>query len=339
MTRNDRFTPALFVWGAALALICFAFLVLGAVSIGIDDVAAVLVNHLSPFEFEQSAAVDAIVWNIRMPRLILAASAGIALGVGGITLQGTYRNPIADPQLVGLSSISSIGAIAGFWLGYATVGPEMAIAAGVVAGVLGGFAVRHISDRAGGDAGRFILIGIAVGLVVGAVVATASVAIHDPRIPDISFWFFGGLGAATWTTAAWVFVAAIVAVAALLPFAGRLDMLSLGFVPARHVGLNVSSVLRTNAILVGGAVGATVGAVGVVGFVGLVAGRIAARTVGPHHRHTIPVAATVGATFVVGSDLIGRVAGHGFEVPVGLITTAIGGVYLVYLILRNRVGS
>jgi iron complex transport system permease protein len=339
MIHNDRFAPSLVVWGSALALICFAFLVLGAVSIGIDDVAAVLVNHLTPFKIEQSAPVDAIVWNIRMPRLILAASAGIALGVGGVTLQGTYRNPIADPQLVGLSSIASIGAITGFWLGYATVGPEIAIAAGAVAGVLGGLVVRHISGRAGGDAGRFILIGIALGLVVGAVVATASVAIHDPRIPDISFWFFGGLGAATWSTAAWVFLAAILALAALLPSSSRLDILSLGFVSARHVGLNVSSVLRTNAILVGGAVGATVGAIGVVGFVGLVAGRIAAKAVGPHHRHTIPMAATVGATFVVGSDLIGRVVGHGFEVPVGLITTAVGGVYLVYLILRNRVAA
>ena len=195
MIHNDRFGPSLVVWGSAFVLLSFAFLVLGAVSIGVDDVAAVLVNHLTPFELEQSASVDAIVWNIRMPRLVLAAAAGIALGVGGVTLQGTYRNPIVDPQLIGLSSIASIGAIAGFWLGYATVGPGIAIAAGVAAGVLGGLAIRHISDRAGGDTARFILIGIAIGLVVGALVATASVAIHDPRIPDISFWFFGGLGA------------------------------------------------------------------------------------------------------------------------------------------------
>ena len=339
MIHNDRFGPSLVVWGSAFVLLSFAFLVLGAVSIGVDDVAAVLVNHLTPFELEQSASVDAIVWNIRMPRLVLAAAAGIALGVGGVTLQGTYRNPIADPQLIGLSSIASIGAIAGFWLGYATVGPGIAIAAGVAAGVLGGLAIRHISDRAGGDTARFILIGIAIGLVVGALVATASVAIHDPRIPDISFWFFGGLGAATWSSAAWVSLTAIMMITALIPTSGRLDILSLGFVSARHVGLNVSSVLRTNAILIGGATGATVGAIGVVGFVGLVAGGIAAKTVGPHHRHTIPMAATVGATFVVGSDLIGRVVGHGFEVPVGLITSAVGGVYLVYLILRNRVAA
>jgi iron complex transport system permease protein len=107
--------------------------------------------------------------------------------------------------------------------------------------------------------------------------------------------------------------------------------------PARHVGVNVTSVVIIATAFVGLGIGASVGAIGVVAFVGLVAGRVAFELVGPHHRFTIPMSGVTGAVFVVTADLLGRLIGHGFEVPVGLITTVLGGAFLVSLILRNKV--
>jgi iron complex transport system permease protein len=334
---SNRFVWILCASIAALVVAGTAFLCLGTVWISPSSVISVVGDHLVRGGADAPSQLDAIVWNIRMPRLVVAACAGMALGVAGTVLQGMFRNPIADPQLVGLSSFAAVGALVGFWFGYATVGPEVAVVAGAIAGLIGALGVRFIASRSGGDPGRFILVGIGVGLAVGAAVATASIAIHDPRIPDTTFWFFGGLSTATWPIAFWVALASAVSIAGVWPFARRFDIMSLGNDPARHIGVNVAAVVTVAAAFVGLGVGASVGAIGVVGFVGLVAARLGSDWVGPHHRSTIPVSGIVGATFVVTADLLGRLIGRGFEVPVGLITTIFGGVFLVALILRNKV--
>lgn len=339
MSRPVGFGRAISVLVIGLAIASIAFLSLGTVWVNPIDALTIVFNNIVPGSESESAQLDAIVWNIRMPRLIVAAMAGAALGVAGTILQGTFRNPIADAQLVGLSSIASVGALIGFWLGYASGGPQIAVAAGAGMGVVAALLVRWIAARSGPDPSRFILVGVGIGLAVGAVVATASIAIHDPRVPDVSFWFFGGLSTATWTVAAWVAVAAVISVVGVTPLARRLDIMSLGNEQARHVGVDVTRVVVMAMVFIGLGVGATVGAIGVVGFVGLVAGRIASDSVGPHHRVMIPVAAMSGAIFVVGADLIGRLVGRGFEVPVGLITTTIGGAFLVGMILRNKVAT
>ncbi|KAA3638449.1 MAG: iron ABC transporter permease [Armatimonadetes bacterium] len=325
-----------------IGLLCVVFTVIvsvsvGSVSVSISDSFRVLASHLLPIDVDVSPLADAIVWNIRMPRAIVALLTGAVLGVTGTVLQGSLKNPIADAQLVGLSSAAAVGALLGFWLGYASGGPTVAVAAGAVSGLLGALAVRWLAGKVGGEPSRFILVGIGAGLGLGALVATASIAIHDPRIPDVTFWFFGGLGAATWGVAGALAIAAMLTLGGIMPLARKLDVLSLGHEPARHVGVNVATTLAVVLALVGLGTGASVGAAGVVGFVGLVGGRVASRMVGPHHKHVIPASAFIGAVFVIGADVVGRIAGLGFEVPVGLITTVLGGAYLVWLIARNKV--
>jgi iron complex transport system permease protein len=337
VSASARFGWILCASVIVLAGVGIAYLCLGTVWVSPNTVFGIIHDHRVPGDAEALSPLDAIVWNIRMPRLLVAAMAGFALGVAGTVLQGMFRNPIADPQLVGLSSFAAVGALAGFWFGYATGGHEVAVAAGAAAGLIGALGVRWIANRSGSDLGRFILVGIGVGLAVGAIVATASIAIHEPRIPDVTFLFFGGLSTATLSIASWVAIATVVSVVGVLPFARRLDILSLGNDPARHVGVNVTSVVIIATAFVGLGVGASVGAIGVVAFVGLVAGRVAFELVGPHHRFTIPMSGVTGAVFVVTADLLGRLIGHGFEVPVGLITTVLGGAFLVSLILRNKV--
>ena len=321
---------------ASVAMIGLAVSI-GSVSLAPSDSIGVLLNHLLPIDISSSSQADAIVWNIRMPRVLVAMLSGATLGVAGTVLQGSLKNPIADAQLVGLSAAASVGALLGFWLGYAASGPTVAVVAAAVAGVAGARTVQWLASRVGGEPTRFALVGMGAGLSLAALVATASIAIHDPRVPDVAFWFFGGLGAATWPVAGALAFAVAVSIGGTAPFSRSLDVLSLGHQPARHVGVNVERVLGAVMALVGLGVGASVGAAGVIGFVGLVGGRVALRLVGPHQRVAIPAAAFIGALFVTGADVIGRVGGRGFEVPVGLVTTILGGTYLVWLIARRQV--
>jgi iron complex transport system permease protein len=327
----------LLVGFAVTTVLVLAGAIIGSADVAASDAIRVIVSHLFGLESDVPAGSDAIVWNIRLPRVLLAVLAGALLGTAGTVLQGSLRNPLADSQLVGLSAVASIGALIGYGVGYASFGVPAAVAGGAVSGLAGAWLVWFLAERTGGEPTRFILVGIGAGLGIGSVVAAASIAIHDPRIPDVTFWFFGGLGAATWSTVGVVLVVTVVCLAGLTPFTRQLDVLSLGREPARHVGVSVTSVLAVVLGFVGLGVGASVGAIGVVGFVGLVGGRVAVSLVGPHHRVALPAAAFTGAAFVAAADLIGRVGGRGFEVPVGLITTVIGGGYLIWLIATRRV--
>ncbi len=321
----------------ATVIVGFVSLSVGAIWIAPWDVVSVMVDHLTPFKVATNAQTDAIVWNIRMPRMVVAAVVGAMLGAAGVVLQGSFRNPIIDAHLVGISAFGSVGALMGFWAGYATVGPHAAVVVAAATGLVGAWLVRRVGGRIAGVPSRFVLVGLASGLAVSAVVAAASIAIHDPRIPDVSFWFFGGLAGATWTTAGWLTLVVALSLAALFPLAGRLDVLALGESAARNIGVNVSVVLAIATSAVGIGVGASVGAAGVIAFVGLVSARVAVDAVGAAHRWSIVTATVLGSGFLVGADAVGRLAGGGFEIPVGLITTTFGGLYLARLVASGKV--
>lgn len=334
-------SPARFVLASTLAtaLLALVALSVGSVWINPADVFRVIASHLTPWVDTPTGGSDAIVWNIRLPRVIVAGAVGAMLAAGASALQGTFRNPIIDAQLVGLSAFSAVGALVGFWLGYASIGPEAAIVGGAVVGSAGAWLVTRVANRVGAQPSRFVLVGVANGLALSALVATAAIAIHDPRIPDVTFWFFGGLSTATWTIASWIVVIAAITCTGIVILGPKIDILGLGDRAARHVGLDVRVVVAATTVFVGVGVGATVGAAGVIGFVGLVAARVTSHRVGPHHRVSIPASAALGALFLIAADTIGRLVGGGFEVPVGLVTTILGGLYLGWLVGTGKVDA
>lgn len=308
----------------------------GATGIAPADTLRVLAERMLPVDLGGSDVADAIIWNVRLPRVLAALGAGAALGVGGVVLQGLFRNPVADPQLVGVSSVASIGVLTGAWIGWDALGPVAAVIGGALAGAAGAGMVRILARNSEGDGSRFILAGIGLGVAVAAAVATAAVALNDPRIPDVAFWFVGGLAGSTWGTAAWVVAIAAVATVVLIPFGRRIDIMSLGTASASHLGVDVMRVTAICLAAVGFGVGAAVGAAGIVGFVGLLAGSRARAIVGAHHRAAIVAAFFLGAWFLMGADALGRVIGGRFEVPVGLVTAILGGPYLVWMIATRR---
>jgi iron complex transport system permease protein len=338
VTLGQR-SPAIVAGIGLLITLVIAFIALsvGTVSISPSETLRILADRVLAINVETSSVADPIVWNIRLPRILAAAGAGAALGLSGTLLQGLFRNNVADPQLVGLSAIGSIGVLVGLLGGWTTWGPVAGVIGGAIVGVAGAGLIRALNRHAGGDPSRFILTGIGFGVSVGAVVAATSIAIHDPRIPDISFWFVGGLAASTWGTALWTIAIAAVGFSMVYPMRHHLDVLSLGALTAQHVGVNVRIVMALSLAAAGLITGAAVGAAGIVAFVGLTAGQLARVVVGSHHRHTLVASVFVGASYLIAADMVGRLVGGRFEVPVGLITAIVGGPFLVWLITSGRV--
>jgi iron complex transport system permease protein len=330
--RRRWIAPALVV---GLLLTAWAALSFGAVAVPSEEVFGVLTRKVGLEWFgEPAPQSEAVVWGIRTPRLLMALGVGAALALVGSALQGLLRNELADPHLLGIGPGAAIGAA----LGSAASGIPGAIAGGVAAGVLTAFAVRRLAVRAAIDPTRIVLAGVALGAALSAWVGFVVFAADRATVPPIEFWLLGSLTGATWRALGTATAFLVITGAVLLLSWRVLDVMSLGEANARHLGIDVDLVRTVLLIASGAAVGATVGAVGVVAFVGLLVPFVARGFTGPSHRHLMPAALGGGALFVAISDLVARLALEPVEIPVGLVTAAVGGPVFLWLLTRPRHG-
>lgn len=328
--RRRWFGPVVAV---SLLAVAGAALSFGAVSVPGTEVLGVLARKFGVEAFaEPTQRAHAVVWGIRMPRLLLGFVVGGSLAVVGGVLQGLLRNEMADPHLLGIGPGAAIGAS----IGSAVGGIPGAISGGVAAGVVTAFAIRRLANRASIDPTRIILSGVALGAALSAWVGFVVFAADRATVPPIEFWLLGSLTGSTWralgTTTVFVVASGIV----LISSARALDVLGLGESSARHLGMDVDLVRTVLLLASGVAVGATVGAVGVVAFVGLLVPYLARKVAGPRHRHLLPASAAGGALFVAASDLASRLVIEPIEIPVGLVTAAVGGPLFLWLLTRRR---
>ena len=338
--RHRRIRPLTLFTILALVLLggSILSLALGAVEISASAVVGILLHHLG-FEGGPSftAAQDSVLWGIRLPRLALGALVGAGLGVAGASLQGIFRNPLADPQLIGVSS----GAALGSTLGIILLGGALGSLAGPIGaffgGLAAGIAVYSIARHQGRtEVVTLVLAGIAVAAIGSAGAGVLSFAVDEPGLRSAIFWALGNLSVATWDLV-WVtagFVA--VGVAALPFFARSLDLTLLGEREAHHLGVDVEKVRMLVLGLATLTVGATVAAAGVIGFVGLLVPHGIRLAVGPGHRVLLPASAVGGAALVVLADLAARTMASPVEVPVGLLTAVVGGPFFLWLLRRTR---
>lgn len=319
--------------GLLVLAVAWGALSLGAVPVPADEVLGVLARKLGLSVFtEPSAQAEAVVWGIRMPRMLLAFTVGAALALCGGVLQGLLRNNLADPQLLGIGPGAAIGAAIGSSAG----GVQGAIAGGVAAGVVTAFAIRRLSRRPSIDPTPIILSGVALGAALSAWVGFVVFAADRATVPPIEFWLLGSLAGSTWRAFGTVIVFATIAAIVMLASARILDIFRLGEADARHLGIDVDLVRTILLIAVGAAVGATVGAAGVIAFVGLLVPFVVIRFTGPLHRHLFVVSLAGGALFVATADLVARLAIQPIEIPVGLVTAAVGGPVFLWLLTRRR---
>lgn len=286
--------------------------------------------------------VRVILFDVRFPRVVVGALAGAGLGIAGCALQGMFRNPLADPGVLGLASGASLGAVIALYAGFAALSiwalPAFAFAGALLTALL---VYRIASHRGELPVATLLLAGIAVGAVAQALtsfVLFLSLAEYEVG-RQIVFWTLGGLDGRTWAHASLAAPVVLLSSALLLVHAGDLDALLLGESHAAAVGIDVASIRSRLIVACALLVGASVAVAGVIGFVGLVVPHALRLLSGPRHRTLLPLSMVGGALLVVGADVVARTAIAPKELRLGLITAALGGPFFLVLLLRRRRGA
>jgi iron complex transport system permease protein len=316
-------------WALPLLGGCLGLLAL--VSLTVGDV------RLGPAEFfagllRRDGFAATIVWQIRLPRLIVAMLVGAALAGSGLVLQAYFRNSLASPGLLGVSSGGAAGAVVAIGLGWAAVSFLLIPVAAILGAMLATGAVLVLA-RQGASTERLLLAGIALNALLGAVTSyvLSQASLTYERNAQILFWLLGGLEDRTWEHVA---MAAPIVIGAVLlwPLGRPMDLLSLGWREAQSLGVDVVALRRRLLGLSTLLTALATAVAGTVGFVGLVVPHILRLLVGPEHRRLVPLALVGGAMFIVGCDIIARSAGG---LRLGIVTAFIGGPFFLWLLRRQ----
>lgn len=282
----------------------------------------------------------AVIATIRAPRVVLAALVGAALAASGAVLQGLFRNPLADPGLVGVTTGASFAvalALVGFgalqWAAPLWALPVAAFTGGVLAVI----AIATLASRDGRTSvSTLLLAGIAINALAGAGLGYLIYASQDSELRDLTFWTLGSLGGATWPRVLAVLPFLVVALVGLLRLARPLNAMALGEASALHLGVDVERVKRRGVLFVALAVGAAVSVTGAINFVGLVVPHLWRLAFGPDHRGLIPGSALLGGLLLVFADVVARVVVAPSELPVGVVTATLGAPFFLWLLWRQR---
>lgn len=272
-----------------------------------------------------------VVLSLRAPRVALALLVGASLGTAGAALQGLFRNPLADPALLGISSGAAVGAAVSIVFGASAVGLGVPAAA-FVGAVLAALALQALGGREGAS---LLLGGIAVNALCGAGTGALTFVADDAQLRDLAFWSLGSLGGASRAVALTVAVPWLAGTATLLRLAAPLDALSLGERAAMTLGHDVPRARRRVVLASSLVVGASVAFTGVIGFVGLVAPHAVRLALGASHRAVLPGSALLGALSLLAADLVARTAVAPAELPVGIVCAGVGAPVFA-LLLRRR---
>jgi iron complex transport system permease protein len=325
-----------------LPVVALHSMVAGAVDISYAEVwQAVLVRAGLA---DSASRVDIILFGIRLPRVLLALSLGAVLATTGAVMQGLFRNPLADPSLIGVSSGASVGAslvivMASGMLQFVTPAGLTLVAGGAF---VGGFVATMVVYRlattsAGTSVATMLLAGIAISALAGALNSLLSYFADNDMLRQISLWQMGNLSTANWPRVA-LMMSVLALLALTLPRDSRaLNAMLLGESEARHLGIDVQRVKRRLILLTALGVGVSVAVAGLVAFVGLVVPHVIRLLIGPDHRWLLPSSALAGAVLLLIADNLARTLVLPAELPTGIITALLGAPFFVALLMQQRV--
>ncbi|MBN7796222.1 FecCD family ABC transporter permease [Parahaliea mediterranea] len=326
------------LWGLSLLLPVILVVAIGSGAVTLSPGEA-LGGVLAWWRGEFSQA-GVIVAQIRLPRVLLAALIGAILASSGAAMQGLFRNPLADPSLIGVTAGASLGAS----IAIVAAGAGLQGLSGITVISLGAFAggllavllvYRLASSTAGTSVATMLLAGIAISALAGAVGNLLEFHADSEVLRRISLWRMGGLDGADPTRLAFAAAVCLVVAGSLPLFATPLNALLLGESEARYLGIDVERTKIALVVLVAVGVGASVALAGTIAFVGLVVPHIMRLLIGPDHRSLIPASALAGAILLVVADTLARVVMAPTELPVGIVTAIIGVPFFISL-LRQR---
>lgn len=332
---------ALSVLLAGLLITMVLGVAVGPVWIDPLNVARVVFSHLSGARMlGPDPVADVVVWDVRLPRVLMGAAVGAGLAVCGAALQAMVRNMLADPYLLGINSGASSGAAATILFGVGAGLGQHALAASAFLGALAASLLVFVAARAAGriTSVRLLLAGVAAGYALSALTSFlifSSGSAEGAR--SVMFWLLGSLALAQWGTPLAALGLVVVFTTALLAlWARRLDALAIGDETALALGIRPTRFRTQLLVLVSLCIGFVVAASGSIGFVGLVIPHLARRLVGAAHAWSVPAAALLGAAFLLWADLLSRMLLQPRELPIGIVTAMLGAPFLLYLLRRLR---
>jgi iron complex transport system permease protein len=318
---------------------------LGALAIGPLEILSTLFEQVGLGGWlEVGAREQSVLIHVRLPRVLLAVLVGASLAVSGAALQGLFRNPLADPGLLGISGGATVAAASAIIFGapLATALPlaltawflplSAFLGAMIVTAIIYGLSLR----REGMDIATLLLAGIAINALAAAALGLLTFLAPDGQLRDIMFWLLGSLAGTGWPQLWPVAIMILAAIGLLVGLARPLNALLLGEAEAFHVGFAIEPIKRQLVIVTALAAGAAVALTGTIGFVGLLVPHFARFLVGPDHRRLLPAAALLGAALLLIADLIGRVVVLPAELPIGVVTSFLGAPFFLWRLRRRE---
>lgn len=344
MTRIVAARPLFLLLGFLLLLVLWLSLALGPVSLPLSDTLRALARLVGlPMSGDNLGQAELIVGQIRLPRTLLGVATGGVLALAGVAMQGLFRNPLADPGLIGVSSGAALGAAIAIVFGASIGGLPEAFAPYLLSACAfaGGLLVTALVYRLGRHNGQtsvatMLLAGIALTALAGALIGLFTYLADDATLRTLTFWNLGSLNGASYPRL-WPLLLVTLLVASWLPRrVDALNALLLGESEARHLGFDVERLKVELILCTALGVGAAVAAAGMIGFIGLVVPHLLRLLVGPDHRVLLPASMFGGAILLLLADLVARLALAPAELPIGIVTALIGAPFFLYLLIRGR---
>jgi iron complex transport system permease protein len=312
----------------------------GTVQVPWEDTLAIIGQHLpmiGAYSSPVNAEFQAVVWNIRLPRVLVGVLVGAALGVSGAVLQGVFGNPLADPGIIGVSSGASFGAVVAIALGLTSssmlIMPVFALVGAIVAVCI---TVLLSMSRGKIPVMTLLLSGVAVSMLMGALTSGILTSMSEYRVREYLFWMVGGLDYRRWEHVYLAVGPILIGLIVLCLLARHLNVLVLGEQEARAVGVPVVALRLLFLFIAAATTAMAVCVSGTIGFVGLIVPHIMRIIIGPEHRWLLPGSALAGALFLVFCDTLGRMIFAPTEIRVGIMTALVGAPYFLYLLRKAQ---
>nr|ATY72536.1 iron chelate uptake ABC transporter [Streptomyces thioluteus] len=310
---------------------------IGAVDVPLTDVWRIVLNHVTGGGASGDPALDQIVWNFRVPRVVLAALVGAGLAVSGVVLQAVVANPLADPYVIGVSSGASLGAVLVITLAGGALGGLGVSGAAFLGAIAAVVLVFLLGQRRGRLAPtRLVLSGVAVGYVFLAATSYLQLQATPTELRQVVFWLLGSVSGAQWGQLPVVTTVVVAVTAVLSLFGRRLNALLAGDESATALGVDVNRLRAVLLLLAALLTGTVIAVAGGIGFVGLMIPHLVRLTSGADHRRLLPRAALVGAVYLVVVDLLSRTVNSPNELPIGILTALFGAPFFLWLLRRNK---
>lgn len=337
----------MFILGMSVLLVLgmLTAITLGVANISYGDALGVVFDQLFKEGTAYSSFTVGVVMRLRLPRIILAAIAGIALGSTGALMQSILRNPLASPYTLGISSGSAFGAALAIVLGEAILGhrigqsPWTIVVGAFVFGLLTILLINSIASiRGGAGASLLILAGVALGYLFSSGVSFIKYITNHEQLRELTVWLMGGLYRATWTTVILLTPIILVGLLFLLRLAWDINALAAGEEVAVNLGVDVDKLRRRGSVAAALLTSCVVAFTGIIGFIGLVAPHVTRMIIGNDNRYLILGSGLLGALSLLAADTLARLIINPAELPVGIITSLLGAPFFLYLLIKKRRG-